>query len=78
MKHDEDCRCDEVILLWDDAAQNYARHLTEVQIRDEGWATLYECARTKWLWLEDRPMSESHGGGPVRLCKLWRAPQAGP
>lgn len=71
MTQDATCRCSETAELWDDEAWRYARnHLREVQVRADGWETVYQCTTTGREWVMDHPQSELHGGGPARLRHL--------
>jgi hypothetical protein len=65
------CRCGEVTELWDAEAKRYAdEHLTQQEVRADGWEVLYACAATGARWLEDWPRSAEHGGGPCRLRRV--------
>jgi hypothetical protein len=64
----EGCLCGLAREFWNDQAKLYAdAHLAETGRKADGWEILYRCPRTGAEWLEDRPLSEEHGGGPVRL-----------
>jgi hypothetical protein len=62
------CRLGE---LWDHDARAYADgHLERTEVRAEGWEFVYMCPTTGARWVEDRPRSEEHGGGPPRLREV--------
>jgi hypothetical protein len=62
------CRCRDTGEFWDDEARSYVRdHLTFVEVRADGWESVYVCAETGMQWVSDYPRSEEHGGGPLRL-----------
>lgn len=62
------CRCADIAELWDDDAYRYAEdHLRRIEVRADGWETVYRCPDTSREWLLDHPRGEEHGGGPARL-----------
>lgn len=65
------CRCEAVSLLSGDDARRYAaEHLEKIEVRADGWETLYRCPSTGRLWLKDYPRSAEQGGGPARLRQV--------
>lgn len=62
------CQCELTSEMSGDEARRYAeRHLDQVEVRAEGWETVYRCPLTGLLWLKDYPRSAEQGGGPARL-----------
>jgi hypothetical protein len=66
------CRCADpaVVELNGQAADDYAKHLTEKRDDPVEWTTEFECPNTGVRWLLDLPHSEYHDGGPSRLRRL--------
>ncbi len=53
--------------LFDHAARLKIKSLDLVKVDHLNWLSYYIDPRTKEKWIEDRPQSEYHGGGPPRL-----------
>lgn len=65
------CKCRLLDVLRGDEAKVYAcEHLTPLEVRADGWETVFRCPTTGLLWLQDWPSGEEHGGGLRRLARM--------
>jgi hypothetical protein len=65
------CRCDQINELWDSDAIDYIHgHLQIKNVDDEKWQVFYSCPKTGKIWVEERPDSKLHGGGPIKLRQI--------
>lgn len=70
------CRCGLTRELWDSSANRYTdQHLEQVEVRADGWETLWRCPNTGAEWIEDHPLGAMQGGGPLRLRRVTPADQ---
>ena len=45
-------------------------HLKVLYVDDEKWQIFYLCPTTKKVWIDERPSSRLHGGGPSKLRQI--------
>ena len=62
------CRCDELTLLEDAQADDYAEHLVRVRIAEGGRIVWFRCPRTKLQWAME--FVSEHDGPSMRLRRL--------